>query len=307
MIPEFEYLEPRDLGAALAALQELGGRARPLAGGTDLLMAMRDKGLRPEVLVDISGLAELQGIEVLADGSLSIGAGTLLRKVETSAVVKRGWPILAEAVATIGSMQVRNRGTLGGNLCNGSPAADSAPALLVLGATAEIVSADLAAAGGSRLVAMESFFLGPGKTAVGQGELLKRVIVPPMKAGQVAGFVAWGPRGAMDIDVASAAVWMQMSDAQTCTEARVALGAVAAMPIRAPLAETFLAGRLGDERIAKAADEALGHACPIDDVRSTSEFRCQLVPVLVKRAVKQAMSRYHAPDGAQTAPDGAQL
>jgi carbon-monoxide dehydrogenase medium subunit len=293
MIPEFEYNQPRDLAAALEALQELGARGRPLAGGTDLLLAMRDKGWRPEVLVDIGALPELQGIEVLPDGSLSIGACTVLHKIETSAVVKRGWPILAEAVATIGSMQVRNRGTLGGNLCNGSPAADSALPLLVLGASAEIVSA-----AGSRTIDMDGFFLGPGKTAVGAGELLKRAIVPAMKPGQVAGFVAWGPRQAMDIDVASAAVCLQMSDAQTCTAARVALGAVAAMPIRAPLAEQFLVGRLGDERIAKAADEALGHACPIDDVRSTSEFRCQLVPVLVKRAVKQAMARYHAPGGA---------
>jgi CO/xanthine dehydrogenase FAD-binding subunit len=191
-------------------------------------------------------------------------------------------------------MQVRNRGTLGGNLCNASPAADSAPPLLVLDASVEIVSA-----GGSRRLPIESFFLGVGKTAVNPGELLKRVIVPPMRPGMCAAFVAWGPRNAMDIDVASVAVSLMLTDGLTCTEARVALGAVAAVPIRATLAETFLQGKLSNERIRKAADEALGSACPIDDVRSTSEFRCRLVPVLVRRAVRQAMTRYQAPSAAK--------
>jgi len=295
VIPEFNLVEPKDLASALAALEELGPSARPLAGGTDILLAMRDKGLPVETLVDISTLPELQGIEVLADGSLSIGAGVTLRQVETSAVVKCGWPILAEGVSGIGSMQVRNRGTLGGNLCNASPASDSAPPLLVLNASMEMVSA-----AGSRTIPIDSFFLGVGKTALGHGELLKRVTVPPMKPGMVAAFVAWGPRNAMDIDVASAAVSLVLTDGLTdgltCTEARVALGAVAAMPIRAPLAETFLHGKLGEERIRKAADEALGNACPIDDVRSTSEFRCRLVPVLVRRAIKQAIARSQAAD-----------
>ncbi len=294
MIPEFELVEPRDLSSALTALQELGPKARPMAGGTDLLLAMRDKGLPVETLVDISGLPELQGIEVLGDGSLSIGAGVTLRQVETSPIVRCGWPILAEGVGGIGSMQVRNRGTLGGNLCNASPAADSAPPLLVLNASAEIVSV-----AGNRVVPIEDFFLSPGKTVLERGELLKRVIVPPMKPGMCAAFVAWGPRNAMDIDVANAAVSLVLSDSVTCTEARVALGSVAATPIRAPLAESFLVGKLGDERIRKAAEEALGQACPLDDVRATSEFRCRLVPVLVRRATRQAMARYQAPDGAK--------
>ncbi len=298
VIPEFSLVEPKDLPSALAALDELGSAARPLAGGTDLLLAMRDKGLPVETLVDISTLLELQGIEVLRNGSLSIGAAVTLRQIETSPIVKRGWPVLAEGVSSIGSMQVRNRGTLGGNLCNASPAADSAPPLLVLNASVEIVST-----ASSRLVPIDAFFIGLGKTAVGPGELLKCVIVPPMKPGMVAAFVAWGPRNAMDIDVANAAVSLVMADSLTCTEARVALGAVAAMPIRAPLAETFLQGRLGDERIHKAADEALGHACPIDDVRATSEFRCRLVPVLVRRAVKQAIARYQAANMARVQGD----
>lgn len=298
MIPEFNLVEPKDLASALAALDELGPAARALAGGTDILLAMRDKGLPVEALVDISSLPELQGIEVLADGSLSIGAGVTLRQMETSSVVKRGWPILAEAVATIGSMQVRNRGTLGGNLCNASPAADSAPPLLVLNASLELVSA-----AGSRTIPIDSFFLGLGKTALGRGELLKRIIVPPMKPGTVAAFVAWGPRNAMDIDVASVAVSLKLTEGLVCTAARVALGAVAAMPIRAPAAEAVLQGKLGDERIRKAADEALGNACPIDDVRSTSEFRCRLVPVLARRAIRQAIARYQTTTGAAAQGD----
>jgi CO/xanthine dehydrogenase FAD-binding subunit len=293
VIPEFELVEPRDILSALAALQELGPKARPMAGGTDILLAMRDKGLPVEVLVDIGALPELQGIEVLSDGSLSIGAGVTLRQVECSPIVRGGWPILAEGVSGIGSMQVRNRGTLGGNLCNASPAADSAPPLLVLDASVEIVSA-----GGSRVLPIDSFFLGVGRTALVQGELLKRVVVPPMRPGMCAAFVAWGPRNAMDIDVASVAVSLILTDSLTCSEARVALGAVAAMPIRASSAEICLQGKLGDARIRKAAQDALGNACPIDDVRSTSDFRCRLVPVLMRRAVRQAMARYQAPDGA---------
>ncbi|MDO9066558.1 MAG: FAD binding domain-containing protein, partial [Chloroflexota bacterium] len=132
MIPEFELVEPRDLPSALAALEELGPKARAMAGGTDVLLAMRDKGLKADCLVYIGLLPELRGIEETPDGGISIGAATPLHEVETSTIVHRLCPLLAEAVRQIGSVQVRNRGTLGGNVCNASPSADSAPVLLVL-------------------------------------------------------------------------------------------------------------------------------------------------------------------------------
>lgn len=288
MLPEFELVQPKDLNEALAALYELGDKARPLAGGTDLLVAMKQMGLDLKCLVDISRLPELRGIALTPDKGLSIGAMTPLHAVETSAIVKRVCPVLAEAVGQIGSLQIRNRGTIGGNVANASPAADSAPSLLVLAAQLELVSME-----GTRVIPIEDFFAEPGRTAIKQGELLRRILIPAPAPGTQSVYLVFGARKAMDCTAAGVAVSLLLDGDHTCRQARVGLGAVGPIPMRARKAEEALVGELHEQRIEQAAEAALEQACPISDVRASSELRCHLVKVLTRRSVKQAISRHN--------------
>lgn len=286
-LPFENYYAPRTLEETLGLLYDLGPQARMLAGGTDLFVAMREKGLRAKSLINIKGVAELSGIASLNGSGLSIGAATPLHEIEMNRLVRQVSPALSDAVATIGSLQVRNRGTIGGNLANASPAADSAPALLVLGARVELVSA-----AGSREVSLETFFTGPGRTVMEPGEILKRVIIPKPEPGQFSVYLKFGPRRAMDIAVVGVAVSLILSGDAVCKEARVALGAVAPTPFRAPRTEAALAGKIDEAAIAHAAAQATAEAKPISDVRASAEYRSHLVGVLVRRALSQVISQY---------------
>ena len=286
-LPFENYFAPKTQGQTLELLHHLGPEARMLAGGTDLFVAMREKGLRTKSLIDIKGVADLRGIASLNGSGLSIGAATPLHEIEMNPLVREVSPVLSNAVGTIGSLQVRNRGTLGGNLVNASPSADSVPALLVLDAKVELLSA-----AGSREVSLEAFFTGPGKTVMEPGEILKRVIIPRPEPGQFSVYLKFGPRRAMDIAVVGVAVSLIFSRDRTCKEARVALAAVAPTPLRAPRTEAALAGKIDEAAIAHAAAEAMAEARPISDVRASAEYRRHLVGVLVRRALNQVISQY---------------
>ncbi len=290
MLPDFELIQPEDLNETTRILRELGERACPLAGGTDLLVSMKEKGFRPEVLVDLKGIAELKGIAPDGDRRLSIGATTTLHEVETSERVRKICPVLAETVGQIGSMQVRNRGTIGGNVGNGSPAADSARALLILDAEMEIASSS-----GKRAVPIESFFAGPGETAIRRGEILQRILVPSLKPGTRTASIKYGPRRAMDCAVASVAVALTFDPSGICRAARIALGSVAPTPIRARQAEALLVGEeITQNRLEKAAEAAQSEVQPITDVRASAGYRIHMVEVLVRRAIQQALEDHHA-------------
>ncbi len=286
-LPFESYFAPTTEEQTLELLRCLGPEARMLAGGTDLFIAMREKGLRTRSLIDIKGVAGLRGIASLNGSGLSIGAATPLHEIETSPLVREASPVLSSAAETIGSLQVRNRGTLGGNLVNASPAADSAPALLVLDARVELVSP-----AGSREISLETFFTGPGKTVMEPGEILKRVIIPRLEPGQFSVYLKFGPRRAMDIAVVGVAVSLIFGRDRTCREARVALAAVAPTPLRAPRTEAALVGKIDEAAITHAAAEAMAEAKPISDVRASAEYRRHLVGVLVKRAVSQVILQY---------------
>ncbi|MBI4527448.1 MAG: xanthine dehydrogenase family protein subunit M [Deltaproteobacteria bacterium] len=290
MLPEFELVQPENLNEATDILLDLGEKACLLAGGTDVFTAMREKGFEPEVLVDLKTIKELRGIGPAGDHRVSIGATTNLREVETSNLVREVCPVLAETVGKIGSIQVRNRGTIGGNLGNGSPAADSAVALLILDAEVELESS-----AGRRTVPIESFFIGPGETAIKRGEILRRVFVNAIKPATSAVFLKYGPRQAMDCAIVSVAVALTFDPSGGCQRARVALGAVAPTPIRARQTEALLmGGEITQERLEKALEAARAEARPISDIRASAGYRSHLVEVLVKRAVKKAVDQHGA-------------
>jgi carbon-monoxide dehydrogenase medium subunit len=238
-------------------------------------------------MVDIKRLPEFAGIKRLNGRGLSVGATTTLHEIETDRMVRQVCPVLSDAVGMIGSLQVRNRGTLGGNLSNASPAADSAPALQVLDAQLELASAS-----GTRTVPVEAFFVGPGKSVLEHGEVLKRIRIPEPAPGTQSVYLKFGPRKAMDIAVVNVAVSLVLNDDGSCSDARVAVGAVAPTPLRVKKAEARLIGKLNEEEIQAAAALAAAETSPIDDLRGGKAYRTHLVKVLVTRAIKEAMARH---------------
>jgi len=278
----FEYLEPTTIEEAIVLLARHGEQARVLAGGTDLLIRMKARQWRPQYVVNIKGIPGLRGISQNG-GGLSIGALTTVREVETSPVIRQNYGSLAYAASQLGSIQVRNSATIGGNLCNAAPSAELAPPLLGLGATARIRGPQ-----GERNVPLEEFFTGPGKTVLGPGELLVGLEVPAPAPGSGNAYIKHSPRRAMDIAVVGVAAWV-LQEEGLCRDCRIALGAVAPVPMRARNAEATLRGQpLTDELLAKAGQAAMAECSPIDDIRGSAEYRREMVRVLTQRAVKQA-------------------
>jgi carbon-monoxide dehydrogenase medium subunit len=283
-LPKFAYFRPESFSAALALLKEHSGKIRPLAGGTDLFIAMKEKGAGWENVMDLKAISDAAFIRT-GKGSIEIGALATVRDVEASALIRRTIPFLAAAAGTIGSVQVRNRATIGGNLCNAAPSADMAPALLCLGAKGEIIDT-----AGTKEVPLEDFFLGPGKTVLGDSALLKRIIVPLPPPNSAGIYYKESPRRAMDLAVAGVACFLTLDEGKKkCVACRIALGAVAPTPIRAKKAEKLLIGReITENVIAAAADAAAAEASPISDVRGSAEFRREMVKVYVRKGLNEA-------------------
>jgi len=289
----FDYIRPTSLAEACDALREGGGEAMPLAGGTDLLVQMKQGDRRPATLVSLRDVPELRYVRLADDGSLAIGAATTLSDVENASELRKSFPAIAEAASWIGSVQVRDRGTIGGNLCNGAPSADTASILIAYGASASISDGR-----GERTVPLEEFFTGPGETVLESGELLTAVTVPPAPARSFGKYYKTF-RSAMDCcTVGVAALVAFADDMATIDDARVVLGAIAPTPIRAPRCEQMLIGHsLDDDLIARVGTEAAAESRPIDDVRASAEYRRVLAEVLTKRALAAAQA--WAGNGAQ--------
>ena len=256
------------------------GKAHILAGGTDLMSKANRRLIDPGVLIYIgdSGLDYIR-----RDGDcVVIGATTSFTKIIGSPLVWEKTPLLAEAAKNIGSVAIRNMGTIGGNLANGSPAADSATALLAMGARLKLISQK-----GERTVEGEAFFIGPGKTLLQSDELLQEVIVPFQGEGSKWAYTKLGRRQANTLSVVSVAISMQMSN-RTCQSLRIALGAVAPVPMLARKASALMEGKLLDgEKIGQMAAVAAGEINPIDDVRATAWYRRRVCEALVKRLLTQ--------------------
>lgn len=284
----FEYLAPADLGAALEVLATQGERTRLLAGGTDLIVQLKNNEIAPGCLLDLKKIRPLSGIQNTSDGGLTILPLTTVAELESSTLVRQAFPVLAEAAQTIGCPQIRNRATAGGNLCRAAPSADLAPALIVLQAQLTLKSKSA-----ERSVALQDFFIAPGETVLRPDEILASIRVPPLPPGTSAAYFKYGPRKTMDLAVVGAAVLLRLDSPDgLCRTARIALASVAPIPLRARKAEERLLGNvLTPAVIDEAAEIAAAEARPIADIYGPDWYKKDLVAVLVKRAIREARRR----------------
>ncbi len=282
---DIRYEAPQSLAQAVHLI-ELDPKAKILAGGTDLLVQVRAGVRQPTAFIDVKRIPELLTLSVDADG-LRLGAATSAAEICEHAEVKRLWPGLAEAVALIGSTQIQGRASVGGNLCNGSPAADTTCALIVNQARCVIVGPK-----GERTVAVEDFCTAPGRTVLERGELLVGLRVPRPAPRTSDAYLRLIPRTEMDIAVAGAGVSVTLDANGTCTAARVAIGAVAPTALLlADAARALIGSRVDEGALAQAAQSASAAARPIDDKRGTIEYRRAMAGVLTKRAAATAAAR----------------
>jgi carbon-monoxide dehydrogenase medium subunit len=276
----FEFYSPGSLADALRFLAEKGDRTRIIAGGTDLIPGLREGISRPDFVLNVLEIAELNGLKDIGQG-LSIGATTTHTQIAESSTLPRICPALTKAAASIGGPLVRNRGTIGGNIVNASPAADLACALLALDAEAVLRSEK-----GSRVVAFKDFFVGPLQTVIRPDELLTKVTIPLPKGKSV--FHKLGRRQAMSLSIVNVAVSLEM-EGKICRKTRIALGSVAPTPIRCPQAEQMLVNKeAAPELLSKCAVEAMRASKPIDDQRAKAWYRIEAGTVLLRRALAEA-------------------
>ena len=286
-LPKFEYHAPASLPEALDLLARYDGKAKVFAGGTDLLVSMKKREVLPEHLISLKGIAELKGIHDEKEG-MKIGALVTLGEIEHSKMVQDKFRVLWDAAQVMASPQIRNLGTIGGNLCSAAPSADTAPPLIVLDASVEIISPN-----GKRKVLVENFFKGPGESHLKPGEILTQIMIPnPLKKSGGAYFKLMR-RAAMDLaQVGIAACLSFDSEKKTCTGARIALGAVGLTPIRALKAEQVLLNKELNETVGKEAGKiAAQEANPRSSLRASKEYRREMIEVLTKRAVMAAYNR----------------
>jgi carbon-monoxide dehydrogenase medium subunit len=281
---EIRYSAPTSVSAALAALAEPG--ARVLAGGTDLLIQLRAGTCPSRRLVDVKRIAELNALDWDPARGLRIGAAVPCHRLAEDARARGAFPGLTEAASVIGSTQIQSRATIAGNLCNGSPAADTTPALIALRAVCVVQGPE-----GRREVPVESFVRAPGETALAPGELLVEIRVPPPAPHSADCYQRFIPRNEMDIAVVGVGAAVTLDGAR-CTAARIALGAVGPTPLLASEAAAALVGApLDDLALRGAAEAARTIARPITDKRGPAEYRREIVGVLVRRVVAEAARR----------------
>ncbi len=281
---ELRVHRPESLEEASRLLRELGDGARVLAGGTDIVPGMKLGKLRPAHLVSLGRVPGLDGVAF--DGrTLKMGARCTLNDLMADDKVSGNLPMLCKVLGTIASHQVRNRATLGGNICNAAPSADSAPLLICLGARVGIYSAD-----GEREVPLEGFFKGPGATDLQPGELVTHILVDRPPEGTRCAYVKHKIRESLEIAITGVAVALTLAPDGTCDDARVVVGACAPVPIRVPEAEDVLKGtKLETDNIRKAGEAAAERISPIDDVRGSAAYRRGMTAVSLERAVAGAL------------------
>jgi CO/xanthine dehydrogenase FAD-binding subunit len=283
----FSVHEPTTLGEALAVLKDEGDAAAPLAGGTDLLLRIRRRARKYRSVVNIKFVPGLNELHWDARTGLTIGALTTFRAIETHDSVRAHFPALAEAARVVAGVQLRNLATIGGNLGNASPSADSAPPLVALNATIEIASA-----AGTRRMPVERCLTGPGRTVLTPGEIFTSISVPAPSPRSGNAYARFSPRSAMDIGIASVAASITLDADRRCTSCRIVLGAVAPVPLRSGMAEGALEGELLTPALVEHAGELAAQAArPISDIRGSADYRRAIVRVLTTRVVAAAASR----------------
>ncbi|RLA80745.1 MAG: xanthine dehydrogenase family protein subunit M [Deltaproteobacteria bacterium] len=311
----YDYLKPSSLEEAIGLLKQYGGQAKLIAGGTDVMVGIRQKKYAPQVLISLRGIEGLSYIRE-EDGGLRIGALTTHRELEKSPLVRERLGALADAVDNLGSVQIRNVATIGGNICNAAPSADTAPPLLVLGASVRIKGSE-----GERVLPLEEFFLGPGETALKDDEILVEFIIPSPPPNSASAYWKHTRRQAMDLPIIGVAMMLAVEKTEApalkeafgreapleellgaldeselvCQEVRLALGVAAPTPMRASKAEEFLRGkRVTQEALLQFGEIASSEATPRDTVRGAAWYRREMIKVLPKRLALKCLERIMA-------------
>ena len=281
-----KHAAPTSIADAVEILDQHGAQARMLAGGTDLIVQVREWARDVSVFVDAKHIPELVEISVAADGSLTLGAAVPCYHIYADQTVKSSFPGLVDAASIIGGTGIQGRASMGGNLCNSGPAADSTPPLIIYSATCNI-----AGPGGMRTVPVEDFCTGPGRNVLADNELLVSLTIPAQPANSGAFYLRFIPRNEMDIAVVAAGAWVQL-DGDVITAARIGLGAVAPTPLYVAEAGAARIGQVADEAAYElAAGHSIAAAVPITDMRATIEYRKHLSGILTKRALRGAVAR----------------
>jgi carbon-monoxide dehydrogenase medium subunit len=281
-----KYEAPSSLGDAIMLLTRASRMSRILAGGTDVIVQMETDLIEPELVVDIKKIPELRQI-VVENGAFRIGAAVTGMELTDHQAFCKAWPGVIDGVKLIGSMQIKGRATVGGNLCNASPAADSVPALIAAGAIARIAGPN-----GTRDVLVETIPTAPGKTSLAKGEIVVSFLFPPRPARTGDAYLRMTPRTEMDIAVVGVGINIALDAGGVCTAARVSLGAVASTALLVKEAGAVLMGSRLDAAALDRLAQAAGAACrPIDDKRGTKEYRVKVARVLAKRAALLALER----------------
>jgi carbon-monoxide dehydrogenase medium subunit len=290
-LKEIDYAAPTSLAEAVALLASKGQRARVLAGGTDIIVQLREHRRELDLLVDVKGIPEANELTYDFVKGLRLGAAVPCYRIYEHPLIAKAYPGLIDAVGLVGGIQIQSRASVGGNLCNASPAADTVPPLIVHEAVAVI-----AGPRGNRELPVEQFCTGPGKSALAPGELLVCLRLPPPRPRQGAAYLRFIPRNEMDIAVAGAAAAVTLDDKKArCVSARIALAAVAPTPLLvADAGAALVDGALTDALIARAAQLAQSAAKPISDMRGTADYRRHVVGVLTRRALGEAIARAKA-------------
>lgn len=280
-----EYIRPKNVRDVLQRMKKLKGRGKPVAGGTNVIPDMRAKTLKPDVLIDIS---HLKGLSYIKEDKkrIKIGSLTTIAELASSKVIQKYAPILSQAANQLGNPLVRNRATIGGNLADASPAADTAVPLLALDAIV-VTEGD---GGNRRQISVDQFFKGPNRTVLKKGEIIKEIIFFKPNSNAKMGYLKLGLRNAMAISVVSIAVLMEMEKGK-CKKARISLGAVAPTPVRGYRTEEMLMGRdVTKELIEACCDEIKKEIRPITDIRANAEYRKEMASVLLRRLIQQVTS-----------------
>lgn len=284
-----DYISPLSINDATNALQNASGNVYVLAGGTDLIVQMTAGIKKPDLVVDIKKIAELNEIRSDENG-IHIGSAVCGAAINENAEIMAKWPGFAEATNFIGSMQVQSRATPVGNLCNASPAGDAVPGMVAAGATVTVAGPN-----GLREVPVENIPAGPGRTNLGKGEFITHVNLPPKAPRSGDAYLRFTPRTEMDIAVVGVGVSITLDESGVCTDAKVAVGAVAPTVKVVPEASACLIGTKVDDQALEAAANAVQNACnPIDDKRATAAYRIKISGTIFKRAALTALSRAKA-------------
>ncbi len=285
---KFELLQPRSLQEALEMKKNYGDKARVLAGGTDLLVLLKDQKLTAEAVMSLSGIRDLNFIRYEDGRGATLGALATHGDVASSPIIQEKFPDLAEACSQVGAVQIQNLGTVGGNLCNASPAADVAPPLLLMDAVLTLASTRR-----ERRVSIHDFFQGPRRTVLQADEILKEIFVPEIPGRRGATYLKLGRRKAMEIAIVGIGVAIHLNGSdQVVSECRIAMGSVAPTPVRARRGEEILRNQeVRDELIEEVAVVAAEEASPISDVRASREYRLDMIRVLCRRAARVALAR----------------